>query len=81
MDHPSTKTWDADDLNSGDGSHSEGPPMGSQSLQESRLIVDGLTHECKLISSNSFSSSSLILPITFISVCVLLFMLFWLPPF
>ena len=32
VDHPSAKIWDADDLSSGDESHSEGPPMGSRSL-------------------------------------------------
>ena len=31
VDHPSTKIWDTNDLNSGDESHSEGPPMGSRS--------------------------------------------------
>ena len=58
VDHPSARIWDADDLSSGDESHSEGPPMSSRSLQESPSIVDGLPRECKLISFNSFSSSS-----------------------
>ena len=31
VDHPSTKIWDADHLNSADESHIEGPPMGSRS--------------------------------------------------
>ena len=58
VDHPSTRIWDANDLNSGDESHSEGPPMSTHSLRESPSTVDGLPHECKLISFNSFSSSS-----------------------
>ena len=58
VDHPSARIWDADDLNSGDESRSEGPPMNSQSPRESLSTVDGLPHECKLISFNIFSSSS-----------------------
>ena len=80
VDHPSTRIWDADDLSSGDESHSEGPPMSSRSLRESLSIVDGLPYECKFNFFNSFSSSSEILPITFIPECVFLFMVFWLPP-
>ena len=55
--------------------------MRSRSLRESPLTMDGLPRECKLISFNSFSSPSLILPITFTPTCVFLFMLFWLPSF
>ena len=58
MDHPSARIWDVDDLGSGDESHNEGPPMSSRSPQESPSTMDGLPHECKLISFNSSSSSS-----------------------
>ena len=81
VDHRSARIWDADDLSNGDDSHSEGQPMGSWSPRESPLNVDGLPCESELISFNSFSSPSLILLIKFIPTRVLLFMLFWLPPF
>ena len=61
VDRPSAKIWYANDLSSGDESHSEGPPMGSWSpthLQESPLIVDGLPYEFELISFNTFSLPS-----------------------
>ena len=81
LDYPSTKIRDADDLNSGDESPSESPPMGSRSPWESPLTVNGLPRECQLISFNSFTSPSQILPTTFIPPHILLFMLFWFPPF
>ena len=57
VDHPSTRIWDANDLSSGDESHSEGPPMSGQSPRESPSIVEGLPHECKLVSFNTSTSS------------------------
>ena len=58
VDHPSARIWDADDLSSGDESHSEGPPMSGRSPRESPSTVEGLPRECKLISFNASTSSS-----------------------
>ena len=61
VDHPSAKIWDVEDLNNGDESDNEGPPMGSRfpmHPRESPLTMDGLPHECQLVSLNSFWSPS-----------------------
>ena len=75
VDHPSARIWDANDLSSGVESDSEGPPMNNRSPRDSPSIVDGLPGECKLFFSVLLTSSSWILPITFIPACVFLFRL------